>query len=91
MLQSILKDLEGVIDVRQISPELGKREEKIDEEVDEFIQALKSGNLDHIGDEGADVCFATMITMMQHGINPFAAMARKLDLMNKETNWRDAP
>lgn len=88
MLQSILNDLEGCIKVRQISPDLDAREKKIDEEVDEFIQALKSGDLGQIGDEGADVCFTVMITLLQQGINPFAAMAAKLDKMNIETRWR---
>lgn len=89
MISQILKDLEGVIRVRNIDDGILSRKKKLEEEAEELHGALLSGKIDRISAEGADVCFVAMITMIQQGINPFAAMAYKLDRMNEETPWRE--
>lgn len=88
LAQEIMKDLEGAIRARGINSDPLARLDKLDEEVGEFVEALLLGTLDDIADEGADVVIVIMITQMLKGINPFAALAAKLDEMNLETPWR---
>lgn len=88
MLSNVNKDLLAIMEVRNISSDIEDRIAKLYEEVGEFVDALRSGKLDDIADEGADVKNVIDITLLQHHIEPQAAQCRKLDKMNIETPFR---
>lgn len=88
--EQINRDLQRIIEVRNIQGDTDSRIAKLEEEGCEFVEALLIGTLDDMSDEGADVMLSTAITLLQRGINPWAAMVKKLDKMNLETPFRKA-
>ena len=58
--------------------------EKLDEEVQEFKDALKSSNADHIIEEAGDVLFSIVNILRKHNINPeFALKASNEKFLNR--------
>jgi hypothetical protein len=50
--------------------------------------ACHAGDLDEIGDSGAELIINTMLLLIGRNLNPIAAIVRKLDKMNEETPFR---
>ena len=91
MLQSILTDLDRVIEARKIKGGKWRRIWKQTEELLELIWAAIFGTEDDFQDELGDCIIAPMITARGMHYDPLALVARKLDKMQRQYPWRDHP